>query len=230
VAMLQMHRAGLIHLPPPRNPHHGGVYDIEPTIEADPQPIFETPVHEVSRLRLTIVEKSESHLWNDYIARYHYLGYKTAPGDQIRYFVKDGDQCLGAMRFSAAAWKVAPRDRFIGWSDVQRARNLHLVICQSRFLILPWVRSKNLATKCLSLALKRITSDWSSLYGYRPALVETFVLKEKFSGGCYRAGNWTHVGLTQGRGRQDQYEEFDRNVKSIWLYPLAKDFREQLRL
>ncbi|MGB9846990.1 MAG: Druantia anti-phage system protein DruA [Desulfotomaculales bacterium] len=96
---------------------------------------------------------------------------------------------MGALSFSAAAWKVKPRDAWIGWSSLQREKNLHLVVNNSRFLILPWVQVKNLASKILSLAVQKLPEDWEKTYGYRPVLLETFVEKDRFAGTCYRAAN-----------------------------------------
>jgi len=183
--MLKMYREGLIKLPKAKYPHHGGVYDIEPTIEADPKLTVTTRVNKLNGLRVTLVNSSSTHLWNEYIDRYHYLGYRGVPGDQLRYFIEDDDQHLGVMGFSAAAWYVAPRDKYIGWTDEQRERNLHLVVAQSRFLILPWIKCENLVSKSLSLVVKRLSADWQRCYSYTPLLIETFVLKSQYSGSSY---------------------------------------------
>ena len=128
----------------------------------------------------------------------------------------------------AAAWKVAPRDLFIGWTPAQRERNLHLVINQARFLILPWVQIKNLASSLLSLLTTQIASDWEELYAYRPVLMETFVEQDRFRGTCYRAANWTHVGQTQGRGKLDTHKLKNKPIKDVFLFPLEKNFRQVL--
>lgn len=159
------------------------------------------------------------------IGRYHYLGYVPLPGAQIRYFIEGNDQILGALGISASAWKVAPRDLFIGWSHEQRQNRLHLIVNNSRFLILPWVRVKYLASSILSLLCRRLASDWQEIYGYRPVLLETFVEQERFQGTCYRASNWIHVGCTQGRGKLDCHKLRQKPVKEIFLFPLAKNFR-----
>lgn len=141
-----------------------------------------------------VVSKKDSYFWNELIDRYHYLGYTPLPGAQIRYLVCSPSGCLGALGFSAAAWKVKPRDAWIGWSGTQREKNLHLIVNNSRFLILPWVQVKNLAYKILSLCARRLPEDWEIIYGYRPVLLETFVEKDRFTGACYRAANWVFVG------------------------------------
>lgn len=228
VAMIRMDRSGLIKLPTPMYTHRAPYKEFSSS-KSDPAPSFETPITELNDLRVELVGRGAPlTLWNEYIARYHYLGYKTMPGAQLRYFIKSGDQVLGAMGFSAAAWKVAPRDSFIGWAPAQREAGLHLIVNQTRFLILPWVRCKNLATKSLALVSRRITTDWQERYGYRPVLMETFVDNAKFQGTCYKAGNWQMVGLTQGRTKFDRFHKNDHPVKSIWLMPLQRDFRRHL--
>ena len=140
-----------------------------------------------------------SSLWNEYIHRYHYLGYQPLPGAQLRYLITSADRVLGALGFGAAAWKTAPRDQWIGWTAKQRKRNLHLVVNNARFLILPWVTSRNLASKALGMAARRLPGDWEAAYSYRPVLLETFVQKDRFAGTCYKAANWTCLGDTKGR-------------------------------
>ncbi|MEK7614853.1 MAG: Druantia anti-phage system protein DruA, partial [Patescibacteria group bacterium] len=141
---------------------------------------------------------------------------------------KAKERILGAMGFGGAAWKVAPRDIFLGWTPEERESRLHLIVNQTRFLILPWIRCQNLATKSLALARHRIGDDWEQRYGYRPVLLETFVDTTRFRGTCYKADNWIHVGFTQGRSRMDRYHANDQPVKSIWLLPLQSDFRKHL--
>ncbi len=133
--------------------------------------------------------------------------------------------CLG---FGASAWKIAPRDQFIGWTHEQRKSRLHLVINNARFLILPWVQSRNLASKILSLLARRILGDWQNRYGYQPVLMETFVECDRFKGTSYKAANWIHVGVTRGRGKLDVKNEYLLPKKDIWLYPLTKNFKQIL--
>ncbi len=137
-------------------------------------------------------------------------------------------QILALLGFGAAAWKVAPRDRWVGWSRRTREQNLHRVVNNARFLILPWIRCRNLASKLLAMAARQIPEDWQKRYGYRPLLLETFVQASRFRGTCYRAANWVHVGQTQGRGKLDSNHQAPLPVKDIWLYPLEKNFRSAL--
>jgi hypothetical protein len=171
---------------------------------------------------------SDKRLWAELVNRYHYLGYKALSGAQLRYLIRSEGRVLGCIGWSAAAWKTAPRDLFIGWTQAQREHNLEKVINNARYLILPWVKVPSLASKALAMAAKRLPEDWQTRYGYRPVLLETFVEKERFRGTCYKAANWIHVGETKGRGRYDQKNEASQPIKMIWLYPLERNFRTVL--
>jgi len=229
VAMLRMQTDGLITLPAPRNSNGNGRAYTRRTQATDPGLPIDQPVEQLSDLRLEVVtDRRTSHLWNEYIQRYHYLGYQPLPGAQLRYVAISQGQVLALLGFGAAAWKLAPRDRWIGWSAEQRRQRLHLVINNARFLILPWITCRNLASKILALAARRVAEDWVERYGYRPVLMETFVETQRFAGTCYRAANWTHVGQTQGRGKLDTQHQAPLPVKDIWLYPLDKRFRSSL--
>lgn len=166
VAMLRMHRDGLICLPPPqkRNGNLNNCPKLTPA--SDPQKSICCPAGEFGKLLLRPVStKQDSFLWNELIQRYHYLGHKALPGAQIRYLIfSDSAVLLAAIGFAAAAWKVAGRDRFIGWSHQQRFARLHLIVNNARFLILPWIISKNLASRILSCAAKQLPSDWQNRY------------------------------------------------------------------
>jgi len=162
------------------------------------------------------------------IHRYHYLGYTPLPGAQLRYFIIADDQVLALISFSASAWQCAPRDLHIGWSHEQRKRNLHLIINNSRFLILPWVQSKNLASKSLAMAARSIADDWQCRYNYRPVLLETFVEKGRFKGTCYKAANWQLMGQTKGRGKLGPSGKISVPIKDIWLYPINPDYKKAL--
>jgi hypothetical protein len=225
VALLRMQRDGHISLPAPQKPHNKP--GAKRTLFALPQPEVNNKAGE-HVLQLQLVEKADSALWNEYIDRYHYLGYTPLPGAQLRYFVKSGTQILALLGFGAAAWKTAPRDSYIDWDAGTRKRNLHLIVNNARFLILPWVRSRNLASKILSMVSRRIVADWQQKYNYEPVLLETFVEKARFQGTCYKAANWIYVGDTQGRGKLDVHNEYKLPVKGIYLYPLRKDFRKRL--
>lgn len=186
-------------------------------------------INELQNLRIEICKKvKEKKLWSELVDRYHYLGYTPLGGAQLRYFIKADDRILGCVGWSCAAWKTAPRDNFISWDPGQRERNLHFIVNNSRYLILPWVKVRCLASKVLAMSARQLPMDWLHVYKYKPVLLETFVEKERFLGTCYKAANWLHIGETTGRGRYDRYNNKIVAVKTIWLYPLTESFRETL--
>lgn len=229
-ALLQMNRDGLIELPPPANPGGARSRPIVFTPASDPGEPLVGHRGDLRSLQLIRVSSvPHGRLWRELIARYHYLGYQRPVGAQLRYLIYDGDRLLGAIGFAGAAWKVACRDRFIGWDPAQREAHLYLVANNTRFLIVPWVRVKYLASSVLSLAAKRILADWPVAYGYRPVLLETFCQRPRFPGTCYRAANWTWIGLTRGRGKYDRHKHRAEPIKDVFVYPLHRDFRRILR-
>ncbi len=229
MALLRMERNGLITLPVPCHGNRNG-RSIPPTTEAtDPGPIWTGLRHQLPELRLTRVRTSSaSRLWNEYMARYHYLGYTPMAGAQLRYFIETEGQILGAFGVNSAAWKVAPRDTWIGWTAPQRTHHLPWVVNNARFLILPWIRIRYLASSALALLTRQLPHDWKERYGYRPVLMETFVERDRFAGTSYRAANWISLGDTQGRGKTDRYHQHAKPIKTIWVYPLQKNFRAVL--
>lgn len=183
----------------------------------------------VSLVRIGSADSAVSRVWNELMNRYHYLGAGPLCGAQIRYLICSGrGEWLGGLAFSAAAWRVEARDRWIGWSCQARRQHLHRVISNSRFLILPQWRVPHLASHGLGLALRQVSCDWQERYGYKPLLVETFVEAGRFAGTCYRAANWIEVGQTTGRGRQDREHTCTEPVKRVWVYPLRQRAREEL--
>jgi hypothetical protein len=230
VAMLRLHRAGLVELPPPiRGNGHGRRLRNRTVVLPEESPL-ELPVDKLRGLELCRVTDSEqSALYNELMAEYHYLGYTPMAGSQVRYLFRSDEGLLGAIGFGASAWKVASRDTYIGWERSSREENLHLLLNNSRFLILPWVSSQNLASKILGLCARRIPEDFLDSYGYAPVLLETFVERGRFLGTCYRAANWVRVGETKGRGKKHVYKTPGVPIKAVWLLPLRKDFRSVLQ-
>jgi hypothetical protein len=230
VALLRMQAEGLIQLPPSQNPKNGRRPPVPLTTATDPQSPVCRPVHELPALTVQPVNTPAiARLCNEYLARYHYLGYTPLSGSQMRYEIFAGAQRVAFISFGASAWKLAARERFIGWDETQRQRNLPLVINNARFLVLPWIQSKGLASKILSLLARRLPHDWQQRYGYRPVLLETFVESARHRGTCYKAANWIHVGQTAGRGKKSLQHQPILPVKDIWLYPLCKSFRAVLQ-
>jgi Domain of unknown function (DUF4338) len=200
--------------------------------ESDPQSPILGSVAAYAPLEFDLISDAASRaLFRQYIQRYHYLGYRVPFGAQLRYFVRSQllpERILACLLFSSAAWKMAPRDRWIGWRDQARSLNLARVVSNSRFLILPWVEVSGLASKILSMAAQQLSEDWLSVYQVSPLLLESLVDPQRFSGTCYRAANWIHVGTTQGRGRMDRKQDVQRHVKEIFVYPLHAHARELL--
>jgi len=189
-----------------------------------------TDLGELDLVQMCAAEDRDlSREWNELIASHHYLGYTPLVGAQKRYLiVSERHGVLGALGFSAAAWRIAARDQWITWSDEVRSERLHLVVCNSRFLILPWVRVRNLASRVLGLAARRLPRDWKASYGYEPVLLESFVEEGRFAGISYRAANWIELGRTSGRGRQDRKHACRGTAKKVFAYPLYGRWREKL--
>lgn len=166
-------------------------------------------------------------LYNGLIDAYHYLGYGQGTGEQLKYLIWWQSRPLAAIGFAAAAWRVACRDRFIGWDEVARKKHLHRIVNNHRFLILPWVRLTNLASWILSQVCRRLRPDWQARYAHEIVLVETFVEKDRFEGTCYRAANWICLGQTTGRGRNDRFSRNWLPIKQVYVYPLVEHFRQR---
>ena len=228
VAMLRMQDDGLIKLPAARH-RHCPANNVQFTCATAPKPKINKPVHALPCVQLRIVRgRQQSRLWNEYIHRYHYLGYKPLPGAQLRYFVISENNIIALLGFGASAWQCSPRDKYIGWTHDQRKKKLQYIVNNARFLILPWVKCKNLASKILSLTSHRLSRDWQDHYGYQPVLLETFVERHRFEGTCYKAANWVLVGQTKGRGKLGPAGKVSVPIKDLWLYPLERNFRRAL--
>jgi hypothetical protein len=185
-------------------------------------------VNDYEPVRLVIAKPGEElKRWRAYVNQYHMLGDKQVFGSRLQYFVMSGDIELGCMQFSASAWSLEERDKWIGWTKDDRKARLHLIVNNSRFLIFPWVHIRNLASKALSLAAKQIQQDWLREYCYAPVLLETFVDLEFFHGTCYKAANWIYLGDTKGAGRTGRKDTLSR--KAIFMYPLQDDFKACLK-
>lgn len=232
MALLKLDEMGYIVLPPSkgRPPSGNGAHEIGEAID-EPQALA-CELEELGEITLVAIkgwDRKRSRIWNVLMGRYHYLGPGPLCGTQMRYLIySERYGCVGALAFSAAAWRVQARDRWIGWDEHARQQNLQKVVSNSRFLILPQVKVPNLASHVLSLASKRLAADWQQRYAIEPLVLETFVEQGRFKGTCYRAANWTYVGATKGRGRQDRNNERGTAVKDIYVYPLCAKARERL--
>jgi hypothetical protein len=225
---------GLLHLPPLRKIGPLGPRQISHTSASDPQPqITGLPSH-LEPLTLTLVKAAsrDSTLWNELIDRHHYLGYRVPVGANLRYLVRSEhlrETILACLQWSSPAWRMAARDRWIGWNDQQRKRNLQCIVNQSRFLILPWVNVPGLASKILAHSVRRLPDDFQAMYGRRPLLLETLVDADRFLGTCYKAANWILLGETKGRGRMDPHNKPGSvSKKLVYVYPLCHSVQRRL--
>ena len=226
VALLKLQRRGVIELPPARavgfGPRDAGAD------EGRAWPTVESTLAELGPVWLVPVAGEEmSSQWRAMFRAHHPLGDGPLCGAQMRYLVVSRVGPIGGLSFSSAAWRLAPRDAWIGWDEAARQAGLGKVVANSRFLIMPTVKVPNLASHVLSLAVARLADDWQARYGFSPVLVETFVDSSRYRGTCYRAANWVYLGQTQGRGRQDRAHARTATVKDIWAYPLQSDWRAQ---
>jgi hypothetical protein len=186
-------------------------------------------VTECGELTLAIARPGESlRRWRAYIRAFHVLGDANVNGSRICYTVRSEGRDVGCLQFSASAWALAERDEMIGWSAADKKARLHLVLNNSRALILPWAHMRYLGSRMLALAAKQIVRDWLDLYCYEPVLLETFVDVSVYRGTIYKASNWIRAGQTKGRGRNDRAGERALSVKDIYLLPLRRDFKEIL--
>jgi hypothetical protein len=220
---------GVLKLPSKREQARGGEGGISFTGTTEPHADIAGRLRDVEPVVLEIAEDKEARrLWNEYLSRYHYLGYKKPFGCCLRYFIQSGQGGLGCVLFSGAAKALRARDRWIGWTEQQRLRNLAWVINNSRFLIFSWVRVKNLASHVLGQIEKQIDQDWEHHWGYRPVLMETFVDPRYYEGSCYKGANWHYLGETTGEGLVRPGKRYTTSPKKIFVKPLVKDFRTLL--
>lgn len=188
-------------------------------------------VQDVRDLKLVVVEDDLGmRTWNELMLRDHPNGTGPLVGRQLRYLIESAHGCLGALGFAAAALQLAPREEWVGWDKEQKDCHLHRVVGLSRFLIRSEVSCANLGSRVLAMAMEVLPFDFERRYGYKPYLVESFVDTASFSGTVYRAANWTRIGQTKGRGRQDRNREAAQPKKDIYVYPLFKDFRTRMGL
>ena len=199
-ALLALHRRGLIPLPVADTSRFRRSGAEPPTDRVGETPERSCSLDELGEIRVVAVSSRYSRAsarWNGFMDRFHYLGKGPLCGAQIRYLVESARHgWVGALAFSAALWRLKPRDAYIGWTDAARRANLHRVVCHSRFLILPSLHVPNLASHVLGRCAARLGEDWTERYGYAPVLAETFVDPRRFAGTCYRAANWVRVGQT----------------------------------
>lgn len=228
--MLELHRAGEIELPPPRRqPHNFLAQRSAPApVEVDQSPLRmrlpELGPIELRQVRRTSLEA----MWNSLIETHHYLRYTQPVGEHLKYLAWARDRPVACLAFSSAPRHLGPRDRFIGWSAEARRKNIRYLAYNTRFLILPWIEVRYLASHLLGRVAREIAGDWEQLYCHPVVYLETFIDPGRFRGTCYRAANWIPLGLTTGRGKDDRTNRANRPRKEILGYPLTPRFRELL--
>jgi len=229
--MLALHRAGHIELPakklsPPNPLARRGRPVCEPEIKKSP---LDGPLSSLMPLSIRQVRRTEQEaLFNGLLDYHHYLGYSQPVGEHLKYVVYAGDRPVACLAWSSAPWHMGPRDRFIGWTPAVRRQNLHLLAYNTRFLILPWVQVRHLASHILGRMARLLSADWEALYGHPVYYLETFVDRERYAGTCYRAANWRCLGQTTGRGIKDKAHKVSLSIKDVLGYPLRQDFRHKL--
>jgi hypothetical protein len=229
--LAKLESAGLLELPPrKRMPPWQAMRGQRPKSAAIDQGLIEEPLKTLKPIDLVQVRRTDREkVYNGLIEEFHYLGYCQPVGEQLKYVAYWNGRAIGCLAWSSAPRHIGCRDRFIGWNQEDRKCKLHLIAYNTRFLILPWVRVKYLASHLLALCTRQITQDWVRIYKHPVYFLETFVDTERFKGTCYQAANWIFLGQTTGRGKNDQTRKANRSIKAVYGYPLCKDFRERLR-
>jgi hypothetical protein len=228
--MLMLHRQGLIELPPVRRVMHNPLVDrcapVAVTFDETP---LRTTLAGLGSLEIRQVRRTpDEAVFNALMAQHHYLGYTQPVGEHLKYMVYAAGRPIAGMAWSSAPRHLGSRDRFIGWTPQARLANIRLLAYNTRFLILPWVAVPHLASHLLGRIARRLSADWQALYAHPIYFAETFIDPQRFRGTCYRAANWIPMGVTTGRGKDDQAHKANRSIKEVLGYPLVKDFRQRL--
>jgi hypothetical protein len=228
--MLALHRLNLIELPPKRRTTNNPFLQrSRPKRVAVSQLPLNASLKEIGPVDLCQVRRSaEESLVNSLVEHHHYLGYVQPVGEHLKYLIRAQDRPIGCFCWSSAPRHLGPRDRYIGWSQQARRENIRFIAYQSRFLILPWVRVPCLASHVLGLMSRQLSADWQRVYAHPIYFCETFVDPSRYAGTCYRAANWVYLGMTTGRGKDDQTKKPNRPLKQVFGYPLHRSFRRKL--
>ena len=228
--MLELHRAGRIELPAVRRrpPNPLARRRAPQPVQVDTTPV-EGTLAELGELRFRQVRRTEAEpVFNGLLEAHHYLGYTQPVGEHVKVLVTAGERPVACFAWSSAPRHLGPRDRFIGWSAQARRANVRLVAYNTRFLVLPWVRVRHLASHLLGRMTRTLSLEWERIYDHPVYLAETFVDPTRFTGACYRAANWQQVGVTTGRGKDDRTNRPNRPAKHVLVRPLHRRFRELL--
>jgi hypothetical protein len=220
---------GVLQLPEKRGVSKPTKRSIPITARSAPAADIGCQLKQLDFVKLQVVSEPEDiKLWQEYVKRYHYLGYKKPFGYYLHYFIVSDRGLLGCMLFSGAAKSIGVRDRWIGWTSAQRMRNLAWVINNSRFLIFPWVKVANLASHVLGQIHKQIRRHFKQRWGFCPILLETFIDPQHYRASCYKAANWRYLGMTTGLGLVRKGKSYRTSAKKIFVKPLVKDYRQLL--
>lgn len=228
--MLMLHRAGRIELPPVRQVSRNTVarHDAPALVNVD-ETALRMSLGELGPLEVRQVRRTpEEALFNSLMQHHHYLGYTQPVGEHLKYLVYAQGRPVACVAWSSSPRHLGSRDRFIGWDQHARRRNIALLAYNTRFLILPWVTVAHLASHILGRMARLLSADWQRLYAHPIYFVETFIDPQRFRGTCYRAANWTVMGQTTGRGKADQTHQANRSIKQVLGYALVRDFRQRL--
>ncbi len=228
--MLALHRTGHIVLPPQRFiPPNPLVRRARPgSVAIDTTPLC-SPLDAIRPLTFHQVRRtSREPLFNSLLEQYHDLGYTQPVGEHLKYLVVAHDRPMACLAWSSAPRHLGCRDRFIGWSPEARRKNIRFLAYNLRFLILPWVEVRHLASHLLGRMARVLARDWEQVYGHPIHFLETFVDPQQYRGTCYRAANWIVLGRTTGRGKDDQTHKPNRPIKDVLGYPLCRRFRHVL--
>ena len=227
--LLTLNRKGLLKLPPRQTIAHNEKRNkFIPVVEIN-QTTINCNLSDLPPVELKSVRNNEHEpLYNSLIQKHHYLGYCQIVGSHLKYIAFIDGQPVACLGWGSAAWSVKSRESFVGWDKPTKEKNLHFVVNNTRFLILPWVSVKCLASKILALNAKRIADAWLNIYNHSLYLLETFVEKDRFKGTCYKAANWICTGQTKGIAKKGHDHLFHGKIKDVYLYPLRKDFRKKL--
>ena len=227
--LLTLNRKGLITLPPRLNSANNDKRNRSiPVVEIDKSSL-NGKLSDLVPVKVKLVRNTPLEpLYNSLTQQHHYLGYRQIVGNHLKYIAFIDGRPVACLGWGSAAWSVKSRDSFIRWDKPTKEKNLHLVANNTRFLILPWISVKCLASKLLAINAKRISDDWLKIYNHPLYMLETFVEKDRFAGTCYKAANWICVGQTKGTAKRGHDHLFHGNIKDVYLYPLRKDFRKKL--
>ena len=232
--LLGLERAGRLALPAARHVHRNPpqrrpVNKSETVLEPPDTTRLDVPLGEIRPLEFRQVRRGpEEPLFNHLIAEYHPLGYTRPVGEHLKYLVYAAGRPIACLAWSSAPHHLSARDRYIGWSPEARSRNLQYLAYNPRFLVLPWVQVKHLASHILGQMARRLAGDWERLYHHPIYFLETFIDTDKHRGTCYRAANWVVMGRTAGRGNNCPDKRPNRSIKEVLGYPLTPRFRELL--